>query len=173
MPRTNLKLYATDALGTATTTTINYANPDAKNADYLEFARMLNQFTINTYDKTEKIVTTELDTETEKQTPTFTVSKANIVSSDFTTQGSNFKCLNLPTTGGIQLNYNGDGNFYVKDLLDLPSEVQIAFHNKNRSTSYCQIWYYTGATPSNFSFTIGTTETQNYESAEITITVTV
>lgn len=66
MPRSNLKLYATDPNGNVTTATINYVNPEASTADLLEFTQTLNDFTNNTYLKTEKITTTELDLEAEQ-----------------------------------------------------------------------------------------------------------
>lgn len=167
MPRTNLKLYATDALGNANTTTINYANPDAENADYLEFAQMLNQFTTNTYGKTEKIVTTELDTEPEKQTPTLTTNKANFPLTEFTTQGS-YKIAGTAS----KLTYDGDGTLTFTNLTSINQFVIGAYYENGNI--YIQPMFYSTRTPTtSFTFEVGFTETDNFKAASITMTVTV
>ena len=167
MPRTNLKLYGTDALGNTTTTTINYANPEAENADCLEFTQMLNQFTTNTYEKTEKVVTTELDTEPEKQTPTLTTNKANFPLSEFTTQGS-YKIASTSST----LTYNGDGTLTFPNLTSI-NQFTIGAYYENGNIRIMPMFYSTRTPTTSFTFEVGFTETKNFKAASITMTVTV
>lgn len=64
------------------TDTINYVNPNISNATALELAQRLNALTNNSYQRTEKIQTTELDSIV-KQTRTlrdFTIRKGNSAS---------------------------------------------------------------------------------------------
>lgn len=169
MARTNLKLYSTDGYAKDITTTINYTNPDATKEDILNFTQALNGLTTNTYKQTEKITTINVDSEADKRTPTLTASKTTIIASDFTDQSSgSFKRLNQD----VQLTYNGDGDFYIK----LPTQqlISIALLKLRNNTPAVQIWYYSSDIPSGtqISFIIGTTETANYKSAEITFNVT-
>lgn len=61
-----LKLYQTDPrTGKTSTTTISDANPEATNEVLLAFSQKLHSLTSLTYEKTEKVVTTHLDTESE------------------------------------------------------------------------------------------------------------
>lgn len=95
MPRTNLKINAVDGYAKNVTTTVNYINPSASKQDMLNFTKALNNLTTNTYKTTDKIVTTELDTDN-KQTATITPSISKITSS----------------SGDFTINYNGDGTVY-------------------------------------------------------------
>lgn len=63
MSSTDIKIITTDQEGKRTTTTVTDVNPSASAATLVQFARNLNAFTSNVYERTEKIVTTELDTE--------------------------------------------------------------------------------------------------------------
>lgn len=169
MPRTSLKLYSTDGYANDVTTTINYVNPDATDEQALEFTQALNALTTNTYKETEKTVTTNLDSDPEKQTPTFTVSRNTITSSDWTQGDSGrFKCLSQE----IVITYSGDGDFYVK----LPTQklIQTSFYRNKNNTPALQMWYYAEDIPSSvqLAITIGTTETKNYKTAETTLNVT-
>lgn len=68
MSTRQIKLYAKEAsTGKTTTTTINYVNPAATGANMKAFAQKLNAFTTNTYEKSDLIETTNLDTETVKE----------------------------------------------------------------------------------------------------------
>lgn len=63
MPTRQIKLYAKEAsTGKTTTTTINNVNPEATAANMRDFARQLNAFTTNTYEKSDLVETTNLDT---------------------------------------------------------------------------------------------------------------
>lgn len=66
MPKTDVKLYSTDAAtGTKQTTTISYVNPTAGNTVLKSFAQQLNNLTTNNYSSSDKIETLNLDTEDE------------------------------------------------------------------------------------------------------------
>lgn len=64
MPKTDLKLYSTDAAtGAKQTTTISYVNPNASGTALKNFAQQLNSLTDNTYASSDRIETLNLDTE--------------------------------------------------------------------------------------------------------------
>lgn len=173
MPRTNLKLYSTDALGNTNTTTINYANPEADNADCLEFTQMLNQFTINTYGKTEKIVTTELDNEPEKQTPTLAIQYSGNPITTF--QLSSFDTQSrLKISPAFIVAYNGDGEFFIPDTNRNPANFYTSYENSTtEGKRLIFITYTDGATLTTpFTINIGFTETDNYKAVTTTLTIT-
>lgn len=65
MPRIDMKINAISPNGQKTTTSITYINPEVSNSTLLDFSKRLNNLTNNEYESTEKIVTTQIDTETE------------------------------------------------------------------------------------------------------------
>lgn len=73
MAKRQLKLYAKPQAGNTTTTTINNVNPQVTSATMESFTKMLNAFTNNTYEKTDLVETTNIDTETVKVMPTITI----------------------------------------------------------------------------------------------------
>mgnify|MGYP003390550219 CR=1 FL=1 len=75
MAERQLKLYAqtTDGGTKTTTTTISNVNPQATSATMKSFGQMLNAFTTNTYQKTDLVETTNVDTETVKLFPQPTI----------------------------------------------------------------------------------------------------
>lgn len=66
MAKRQLKLYAKPQAGNTTTTTINNVNQQADATTMTAFTKKLNAFTNNTYEKTDLIETTNVDTETIK-----------------------------------------------------------------------------------------------------------
>lgn len=76
MPKTDVKLYSTDATtGAKQTTTISYVNPNADYTALKNFAQQLNSLTDNTYTSSDRIETLNLDTEepaTNKKTRSIT-----------------------------------------------------------------------------------------------------
>lgn len=64
MAKTDLKVYATEAAsGKKTTTTLTYVNPAADSQTLKTFGQMLNAFTTNNYDSTDRVQTVNVDTE--------------------------------------------------------------------------------------------------------------
>lgn len=63
MSKVDLKIQYTAPDGAKGTTTISNVNPQASNQDLLDFAAMLSGLTANTYQSTNKVVTTSLDSE--------------------------------------------------------------------------------------------------------------
>lgn len=64
MPKTDVKLYTTDAgTGAKQTTTVSYVNPSASYTALKTFAQQLNNLTTNTYTSSDRIETLNLDTE--------------------------------------------------------------------------------------------------------------
>lgn len=78
MPKTDLKLYSTDATtGAKQTTSISYVNPNASNSVLKTFAQQLNALTTNTYSAADRIETVNVDTEgSRKQFRNLTVTGA-------------------------------------------------------------------------------------------------
>lgn len=62
MAKSVLKVIATYA-GASVTTTINDVNPAATNANLSQLGRKFNNLTDNTYEKSEKVTTVNVDTE--------------------------------------------------------------------------------------------------------------
>lgn len=63
MAKYSAQLKATNNQGRTVTTSITNVNPEATAETILSFTQMLNSLTVNTYDSTDYIVTTNLDTE--------------------------------------------------------------------------------------------------------------
>ena len=63
MAKTDLKIKATDSQARSITSTISYVNPNATNAQLATLGTMINSFTTNVYDHSEKITTVNVDTE--------------------------------------------------------------------------------------------------------------
>lgn len=80
MAKTSLQVKAKNAATErATNVTITYVNPDADSATLKQFGQMLNGFTNNVYEETNRIQTINVDTE---DTP----KKAGSISTDITTE---------------------------------------------------------------------------------------
>lgn len=64
MPKTDIKIYSTDAAtGSKITTSVGYVNPNATNNVLKTFAQQLNDLTTNEYSSSDRIETVNLDTE--------------------------------------------------------------------------------------------------------------
>lgn len=64
MPKVDLKLYSLDSgTGKKITSSVAYVNPATDGATLLEFAQKLNSFTTNVYSSTDRVETTNVDTE--------------------------------------------------------------------------------------------------------------
>lgn len=64
MPKTDLKIYSTDAgTGAKITSSVSYVNPTASSNVLKSFAQQLNALTTNNYTSADRIDTTNVDTE--------------------------------------------------------------------------------------------------------------
>lgn len=64
MPKTDLKIYSTDAgTGAKITSSVSYVNPNASNDVLKSFAQQLNGLTTNGYTSADRVDTTNVDTE--------------------------------------------------------------------------------------------------------------
>lgn len=110
MPKTDIKLYSTEPSGKATTATISDVNPEATNAQLKTLGQMLNSFTRNRYDKTNRINTIQCDTESGggSQTATITLSPASVDLATLKTELKGSSRLYQFTA-----TYDGDGQLYA------------------------------------------------------------
>lgn len=152
MAERQLKLYAqtTDGGTKTTTTTISNVNPQATSATMKSFGQKLNAFTTNTYQKTDLVETTNVDTETVKINTemTITATTASIengrVYVPFATQPS---ISGANPFGTAYMNSSGTFTYYpmkpdLKRLYfetDTPGTytVMIAVHSNNPDYSSC------------------------------------
>lgn len=111
MPKTDIKLYSTEPSGKATTSTISDVNPDATNDELKVLGQMLNSFTRNRYDKTNRINTIQCDTEPGggSQTATITLSSTSV---DLTTLKNTLKT-SADRLFAFTATYDGDGQLYA------------------------------------------------------------
>lgn len=172
MAKTDLKLNATGTDGKATTATITYVNPEASNSQLATLGRMLNNLTDNTYGTTLRINTIDCETEGggSKQTPTFTVSPSTISLADFTT--NYFRTLTL--------SYDGDATRFWVNISGTGTQAGLLTAQgvwNNNGTLMSQI----RATEQGHDFnptadlvvTYRVEETDNFQAAEATCTITV
>lgn len=159
MPKLSFQLKATAAgTGKSVTTTVTNLNPEASKPVIKEFARRLNLLTTNTYEETDYIERTNLDTESDTRTvPTLSV--ANIPSLADINSGS--------TSSLLDITYNGDGVTYVyrksgceKIAFSLYSNTQLSIKKAN-----------TSVTATAGTFILGATGTDNYQPVEVEYTI--
>lgn len=114
MAKYSAQLKATSNQGKTVTTNISNVNPEAEPLTIKQFAQQLNTLTVNTYDSTDYIITTNLDTETPpiptpKTEPTLTVTPEE--------HTATVSWANSSTDSGsgryYTISYNGDGQLYA------------------------------------------------------------
>jgi len=98
---TSIKLYATND-GKAVNSTFSSINPNATPAQMKTAAQALNSLTQNTYSKSEKIETTDLDVAAQKSTPTLTIDPNYSMTREQLLPG-----------GSPQIFYTGNGKLYI------------------------------------------------------------
>ena len=160
--RVDVKITAITPDGTKNNTNINYANPNASNSTLKTLAQKLNQLTRNSYDKSSKVETTQLDTapDSSRQVPTFTFEKTAYTQQE----ASSSAPFSIPFT------YNGDGEIYCTGSGTNPA---IGLHVINNTLKIV----YAGSASSE-AYTISpikifATATSNYEATDVvTITIT-
>lgn len=94
MAKTEIKLIAKDQEDKTVSTTISDVNPDAQSSTLKTFAQRLNMLTTNTYERTDKVVTTNVDTATDKKTQPITLQYS-------TTGNADANMVDVPANGEI------------------------------------------------------------------------
>lgn len=100
---TSVKLYATSE-GKSVNTTFSAINPNATDAELKYAAQALNTLTENTYAKSEKITTVDLDAAVAKLTPSL------VITDDIPDGLVASWCLE---GRAIKMSYTGDGELYI------------------------------------------------------------
>lgn len=171
MAKYDLKLKTLDA-GTqkARTLTLTNVNPEASSNTLKQFTRMLNNLTTNTYDETNLVVTTNLDTET----PPIDTRLASSM-----TQQGDFPLNTINGVGNVvmRLSYVGDGDPYIRvtPLDKTAGNTPLISIQKDSTSGEYIIRTSTVAesqTYEGIKFVYGLTGTDNYkpyESEEITV----
>lgn len=171
--KTSLVIHYTDPLAKSGTTSVTYVNPNADDTKLKTLSQMLNNLTMNTYVSTDKVETTDITNATSKTVPVFTAtkmtfSKASAGSGTYTEDGM---IENGSWSVRTTVNYNGDGIIYAAPYANANSYFTVG----GRSGSTYTITYTLGNVNSlNLpkTATIMTTETDTYQAATITITMT-
>jgi len=170
VPKTDIKLYSTEPSGKATTATISDVNPEATNAQLKTLGQMLNSFTRNRYDKTNRINTIQCDTEEGggKLTPTFTLEKTT------DTKANVCKSVNGFVSYHFGYTYDGDGQIFIHND-DTTGDLGFLLYQQGHMIYICACNSPTHAADSitqDATITLYATETDNYKAAEATFTIT-
>lgn len=137
------------------TTTLSNVNPETAPAKIRQFAQTLNALTTNTYNETNYIVTTNLDTETPsdtRQTPTLALSVTPSIAQ-------------IPQGLAPTVNYDGDGQIYFYRKSGLQNLI-IEFSYNNNLMTFKQT-----QTPTPGVFVVGAKGTDNYKPIEVEYTM--
>jgi len=162
------QLVANSSENKKVTTTLSNVNPETAPIKIKQFAQTLNALTTNTYNETNYIVTTNLDTETPPvdTRPTPTISIENVPTLEQLKSGS--------VSSMAMITYSGDGVTYVRrnsgcnavyfGMSGAPYQGQQAVVINKLSTA--QASDVTGGT-----YVVGATGTDNYKPVEVEYTL--
>lgn len=172
MAKTDLKIKATDSQARSLTSTISYVNPAASNSQLSTLASMINAFTTNVYDHSEKVTTVNVDGEGDKQTPTLQLVDNNTgeVVNSFTRNRP--ASVNANDDSLCTLQYTGDGDLTISMT---PVGCGVCFYLTpgdgvtHLGTVIIQKAM-AGAQTGTFNFTIYASETENYNAASFDFT---
>lgn len=160
--RVDVKLTAITPEGKKSNTNINYANPEADNSTLKSLAQKLNMLTRNSYDKSDKVETTNLDAapDSHQQTPTFTFAQTDFPQS----------VAGATAPFSIPFTYDGDGQIYYSCS---GTREDIGLHVINNNT--LKIIY--SGSASQYAYTVSPIKifaaaTENYRATEV-VTITI
>ncbi len=170
--RTDIKLTSVDYQGKKSTTSITHANPEASNYAMRTLAQKLNDLTTNTYSSASRVDTTDLANAqpvTPKQDATITLAKTTMTAAEVKAAASS----GTLTT----FTYNGDASgFYL--MQPLQTNVSTGFKPQERNGAK-EIYIFTASAADPlayftlpFTLTLVAPETDNYKSAQATLTIT-
>lgn len=106
MAKVNLQIKTTDVNDKNQTTTISYANPNASDQVLKTFAQKIVALSTDMYRETNKVETTNLDTESSKSVATIGLATSSATVSELKTKFAQGGNQNYAFT------YNGDGTVY-------------------------------------------------------------
>ena len=133
-----------------TTKSISDISPTATNTEIKTFGQRIAALTTNTYDQTNRVEVTNVDTEATKLTPELKLTQS----------GNDIITVNGDGETKYIVSYNGDGNIYY-NLLPTLSYGVISF-GQTGSTRFIQ---FTKGVATKVA--IHTTETNNYQAATV------
>lgn len=159
MAKYSAQLVAKSSENKNVTTTLSNVNPDTAPVKIKQFAQTLNALTTNTYNETNYIVTTNLDTETPpvdtRQTPTLELQ-------------------NPPTLAQVQsgvfptVTYNGDGAIYIRRKSGCLNVALMVMNYENLSVGLSK---YLNLEPTGGVYVVGAEGTQNFKPIEVEYTL--
>lgn len=162
MAKYSAQLVAKSSENKNITTTLSNVNPETASVKIKQFAQTLNALTTNTYNETNYIVTTNLDTEGDTRTiPTLSLSNVPSLA-DINNNSGYAKSV-------LTITYNGDGTTYVyrkngceKVSFSMYSNTEIVIKKNSESSSIVA----TGG-----KFILASTGTDNYQPVEVEYTL--
>lgn len=165
MAKINLAIKATAPSGESTTTTVTNINPAMSNTSLSNFAHYFNSMTNNTFTSATKITQVNVDGEDDKETPTLSLDLSSGSVADLQNK-----------SGTINVTYNGDGEVYATTDYGLAGVSYKEFTMSGTTYKRVQVYPF-GGNYSNLSqtgtlFTVHATETENYNAANVSFTLT-
>lgn len=164
MAKYSAQLVAKSSENKNVTTTLSNVNPETAPVKIKQFAQTLNALTTNTYNETNYIVTTNLDTETPpvdtRQTPTLSASGMPTLS----------QINNDQVPGSYPaITYDGDGVTYVyrKSGCTLVEFAMVS----NTNFAMRKMNEFSGQTATGGVYVVGATGTDNYKPVEVEYTL--
>ena len=164
--RQQLKI-STTAGGSNSTKTINNVNPAATNAQLATFATKLNALTTNTYQKSDRVTTVNVDTEPGggvKPTPTITLSFTSVDKSELPAVGQTPKDLDVTT--------NSNGTIYFRYADGTRWNYQPVIFRKSATTFGMNYGDITGHLEPSQVVYFCVAETESWAAAQAELTVT-
>lgn len=158
MAKSDLKIKANDSrTGTSVTSTISYINPAATNEQLATLGAMINSFTTNVYDHSERVTTANVNTEPgggEKPVPTLVVTKDGNPIID----GGSYSYPALQPLS-FDCTYDGDGSLFVVN----PNFQAVSVTKMTNGTTF-QI---NSTAVNTVTISFGATATANYQYAPL------
>ena len=148
--------------------TISNINPEASNEKLAALGQKLTAFTDNAYDRTDRVIKINCDTEGgggAKQTPTLTLSKTSCTTAEISSAAAGLFLVTITT--------DSDGALYVKfdSSLALGDAACVSVLTENGNT-YFLIRHIQDSLPAAQTIIIGQAESETYKAAEVTFTIT-
>lgn len=170
MAKVNLQIKTTDANDKNQTTTISYANPNASDQVLKTFAQKIVALSTDMYRGTDKVETTNLDTESSKTTATIGLAISSATVSELKAQFANNANKNYSFT------YNGDGTVYcyLKNTQSVNALIAKIYAANNVLSLQSKATTFDGENAEIMpqEIVLFAPETANYKAAQATFTVT-
>ena len=169
MADSNIVITSTSPQGKVLQKTLTDINPAATNAQLATFGTMLNALTDNQYGKTVKITKVHCDAEAgggdTRPVPTLQIWNAQKTEVITTANSQNGQSL------AVYIKYTGDGKIFTSvDTRGCAVRIAEDLDQNNYAGTFLTI---AGDAGTDIVFTFMTPETDNYQAASVTLTVTV